>query len=804
MTSAAPWSVKGIDPKAREIAKDLARRSGLTLGEWLNQVIYEDNAQTELSAPPLRVVASVDRPASENRTPRRAGDDLERVLSALRDLSDRFDASLEHQAETSARFERAIADLKTDQVRVSARLGSVERDSAAGSDSKVATLRALEVALNKVAGHMASGESRHREAMTEMRRELSEEMGRVAGQMHRQVLEVENRGVDAIAQVSAEVSRVATAVEQRLRKVDDTQAAALERLGSEIARITERLSERITAAERRSTHSVDEVGEQIARMADRIHARQERHETDLADRMRQSEERTAKWLEEARQTIDRRLLRVGVTAAEEAPASSAFVDRWTPVGSDSLQADGADGESTQAPPAGVILGAAANADYVDHDDESDRPAGLVPPSVDAEPEEAALNDQDAMAAVARAIQADSTPAVLKSWDAPSELGQGRRAATLLDPDVLRPSTHDLVAEGRLAAFAGRSAVSADDVSDPSGSDDSSVTFPNLSQRRPKPSHPVLGVLLAGGAAASIGLVGAGYVALHSDLIPGQGVPAAKPIPVAPSSPPNSIPPPTPAPVAHSDTADVESLYKDAAARVDSGDPTGVASLRMAANLNYAPAQRLLGALYEDGRAGVAKDPGEGHRWNQRAAANGDARGMHNLALDYFEGTGVKRNAVAAAEYFGRAAQLGLRDSQFNLAQLYERGEGVQRDLAAAYQWYLIAAGAGDAQAASLGAALKAQLAPDQAARAEAKAKAFRPDPASPPQSLTAGLRTANPRQLALAARALTSLGYYKGADDGAPSQALGQAIQAYQRDRGLAQNGQLSPELVQTFAHISQ
>ena len=33
MSAAAPWSVKGIEPKAREIAKDLARRSGMTLGE---------------------------------------------------------------------------------------------------------------------------------------------------------------------------------------------------------------------------------------------------------------------------------------------------------------------------------------------------------------------------------------------------------------------------------------------------------------------------------------------------------------------------------------------------------------------------------------------------------------------------------------------------------------------------------------------------------------------------------------------------------------------------------------------------
>ena len=41
MSANAPWSVKGIDAKAREVAKDLARRSGMTLGEWLNQMILE-------------------------------------------------------------------------------------------------------------------------------------------------------------------------------------------------------------------------------------------------------------------------------------------------------------------------------------------------------------------------------------------------------------------------------------------------------------------------------------------------------------------------------------------------------------------------------------------------------------------------------------------------------------------------------------------------------------------------------------------------------------------------------------------
>src|SRR3982751_924176 len=50
MSAGAPWSVKGIDPKAREVAKELARRSGMTLGEWLNRVILEDDDPEQLAA----------------------------------------------------------------------------------------------------------------------------------------------------------------------------------------------------------------------------------------------------------------------------------------------------------------------------------------------------------------------------------------------------------------------------------------------------------------------------------------------------------------------------------------------------------------------------------------------------------------------------------------------------------------------------------------------------------------------------------------------------------------------------------
>ena len=39
--SRVPWHVKGVRPNAREVARDAARRSGLSVGEWLNSLIID-------------------------------------------------------------------------------------------------------------------------------------------------------------------------------------------------------------------------------------------------------------------------------------------------------------------------------------------------------------------------------------------------------------------------------------------------------------------------------------------------------------------------------------------------------------------------------------------------------------------------------------------------------------------------------------------------------------------------------------------------------------------------------------------
>ena len=85
MNKAVPWSIKGVDFDAREAAKEAARRSGMTLGEWLNSVIADQAAESGVDVEEVddteRLEAVASRLARMSRGgPRRIRDDYEEEM----------------------------------------------------------------------------------------------------------------------------------------------------------------------------------------------------------------------------------------------------------------------------------------------------------------------------------------------------------------------------------------------------------------------------------------------------------------------------------------------------------------------------------------------------------------------------------------------------------------------------------------------------------------------------------------------------------------------------------------------------
>src|SRR5262245_31414756 len=114
MKPGIPWSVKGINSEAREAAKHAARRSGVTLGEWLNTVIREQ----------------ADEPAPAKKPPAR--NSMHDIQSKLDHLSDQLTHMARRDQDTAAgrHYERARPAGERSLADILARVEASERQAA--------------------------------------------------------------------------------------------------------------------------------------------------------------------------------------------------------------------------------------------------------------------------------------------------------------------------------------------------------------------------------------------------------------------------------------------------------------------------------------------------------------------------------------------------------------------------------------------------------------------------------------------------------------------------------------------------
>lgn len=902
MTSGAPWSVKGIDPKAREVAKDLARRSGMTLGEWLNRMILDEDGPDELTSQAY--------------------------------FSERTSDKQPDVSEAVTRVEDAIRQARAEGAQLAERLGRVEAQ-AAGAKSPEA-LRSLEAALNRVASHLSEGEGRTRESLRAMevrieqiggsgqpdraalldeiadrvearlsdaesrtsealvnlgqafadldgrvgaaevgstpdverrieslsaalsqrvddlRGEITEAVRRaeqvagdavdrvgrevmtVADNLNRQVEAAERRSADAIEQVGGEVARIAEAMENRFGRSESAHAEALERLGAEISRITDRLTERIGSSDRRAAAAIDEVGE---------------HVSLLSERLAQSEERTARLLDEARAKVDQGLARSRQRMEEQAADDPPRLVQDAPEFAEDPFEELAREEPEEAP---LALQAFAVAEPSDEslviedvetiealDDENEvEPAALMEA---ASPifEPADFEAADGFGPLRVEAAEDASPPV-EAADV-----EEVTAEAVADPAIEAPaaepqrqlSTREVIEQARAAARA----ASAEAKGQKAG-----AKVEKLSKREGKPLFPGLPLrkrsvgggslhtaLLVAGGAACLSLGAASYFVVDGE--PGGATPervvdalkvfksdqageieaaeadtgpsmARAAVALAPKAGAAIAPTLAPGKTGSSpeDSAALSALYAQGMRAVEAGQSGGVDDLRRAANLGHSPAQFYLAKLYAEGGAGLKKDPVAARRWTERAAESGNRAAMHNLGVALADGQGGPTNAVTAAQWFRRAAELGLVDSQFNLGVLYEQGRGVSLNQAEAYKWYLIAARSKDKGALENAARVRQTLSPEARTLAERAAQAFRPTEPNPSATALAAPMGASPTDISRAQQALSVLRYYQGPTDGVSSPALKMAVAAYQREAGLTATGALDPTTLSRLQVFTQ
>jgi localization factor PodJL len=306
MTAAAPWSVKGIDPKAREVAKELARRSGMTLGEWLNRVILEDDMPEEVSSEahfttrPFRaaieapksfmssspITARPDPGQSESGRPAELG----RIAVALDRLTDRIEAS-------ETRTGLAISGVEHSVRHAMARIETAEREHMAVATRFDAAAEQLAVEQARAAERMRLVEAemtgpRSAEAM----RALEDSVTRVAGE----VFDIDARNRATLA-----------GLEERLARAEGEDPTAV------IDEVVSRLAQRLADAEARTGEALDSLRDSLVQLDQRMYAADGSVRGDLDNRLEALADQLTKRVDDARTEIAGRLAAAGSGQVEE-------------------------------------------------------------------------------------------------------------------------------------------------------------------------------------------------------------------------------------------------------------------------------------------------------------------------------------------------------------------------------------------------------------------------------------------------------------------------------------------------------
>ncbi|WP_029417203.1 SEL1-like repeat protein [Brevundimonas bacteroides] len=295
--AAAPWSVKGIDPKAREVAKDLARRSGMTLGEWLNTMIMEDGEEDDGVQPlPRRAHASesierrsrsrrvddaYDLPQRSYREP--ADDTLHRVAASVEAIAARLEAAerrstiaiqgvdqavsglvrrLEAQDQQAGVHARRIDDISEELKEGHRRLRAFEREVGPKSAE---TLSKVEQALGTLAGRLYDMEERQRTGFAETRQRLDgfEKTDTAVAALTSRLYDIEERQRAGAQTLAARIDAVEKAA----------GAGAGTELLSEVGR-------RLDAAQNQTTQALKSLEHAFAGLDQRLRAAETRAEPE--------------------------------------------------------------------------------------------------------------------------------------------------------------------------------------------------------------------------------------------------------------------------------------------------------------------------------------------------------------------------------------------------------------------------------------------------------------------------------------------------------------------------------------------
>jgi localization factor PodJL len=250
MKPGIPWSVKGVEPELREIAKTAARRSGMTLGEWLNSAINEqaEAPASENASAPDKVIAG-----------RISTHPIERAATRLEDIAEQLSRLAMRETETAPRYVSPPQEENGNFARILSRVESNERQTVeafTAVNERLALLgrqfqraqpivapkpeespgfMALEKAVRNIVEHLEVSEKRTRDNLKSLQDRIGDMSTRASNTNNEQVLRqapafsaLESRLAELAQRIDQSQNQPATGLPDLLRRELDDLAGRID------------------------------------------------------------------------------------------------------------------------------------------------------------------------------------------------------------------------------------------------------------------------------------------------------------------------------------------------------------------------------------------------------------------------------------------------------------------------------------------------------------------------------------------------------------------------------------------------
>ncbi len=346
MSQTGPWSVKGIDQRARNAARQAARERGITLGEYLNTLLMDDDTPAPpppFAAAPEPAPAAPDpgpqpyqRDAFTGRTATQSLDQLTRRIEAAEARSTlaitgidqsvlgllaRLERNEESNAALAAHVDSVLDDISSTHETLQDKVRTLEADDT--QSRNLETLQTLEKALGDLASHVHEENAMVQDETSAIKARVEAGLGEINERLEGMEVKVDST-------LNGAAKRVDEAVEEATQQTKDLKQKFADRFSALEGDVTGRLARIDSVNERLDDVTGDVAGalESMEHTLARIQERLNRAETTTDSAL--------KSLDATFENLDKRIETVAQHASPEAAEElrRQFEDRFEGLAAD--------------------------------------------------------------------------------------------------------------------------------------------------------------------------------------------------------------------------------------------------------------------------------------------------------------------------------------------------------------------------------------------------------------------------------------------------------------------------------------